>query len=29
MTDEKKLGRWATKRRERRERGQRTKPMIR
>ena len=26
MTDEKKLGRWATKRRERRERGQRTKP---
>lgn len=25
MTDEKKLGRWATKRRERRERGQRTK----
>lgn len=26
MTDEKKLGRWATKRRSRRERGQRTKP---
>ena len=25
MTDEKKLGRWATKRRERRERGQRPK----